>query len=178
MKRFTDAGRRAVADKNWYAALSLALTIPDICGSLEEPGTGKTAKRYIRWCRKWIEPKVTIGSSGNERVFLSAEDCFQLRNSLIHSGTSEIMENKRTILDRMEFFESGPHLNWIEGNSVNGVMQPNFLQLRADMFSCMMFDAADEWDASVENDPRIQAEKAKLLVIHPAGTAIGGILFG
>jgi hypothetical protein len=35
MKRFTDAGRRALRDNNLYAALSLALTIPDICGSLE-----------------------------------------------------------------------------------------------------------------------------------------------
>jgi len=29
MKRFTEAGRRAIADKNGYAALSLALMIPD-----------------------------------------------------------------------------------------------------------------------------------------------------
>jgi hypothetical protein len=48
MKRFTDAGRRAIADKNDYAALSLALMIPDICGSLEDPGPGKSQERYER----------------------------------------------------------------------------------------------------------------------------------
>jgi hypothetical protein len=30
MKRFTDAGRRAIKDDNLYSALSLALTMPDI----------------------------------------------------------------------------------------------------------------------------------------------------
>ena len=48
MNRFTDAGRRAIEDKNDYAALSLALMIPDICGSLEDPGPGKSRERYER----------------------------------------------------------------------------------------------------------------------------------
>ena len=46
MKRFTDAGRQALRDKNFYAALSSALIIPDVCGSLENPGAGRI-KREI-----------------------------------------------------------------------------------------------------------------------------------
>ena len=178
MKRFADAGRKAVADQNWYAALSLALTIPDICGSLEDPGPGKSEKRYVRWCRQWLEPKVTGGPPGYEKVFLSAEDCYQLRNSLIHSGSVEIAQKRRVVLDRMEFFESGSHLNWVEGMVVNGEKQPNFLQMRADLFSETMFVAAEEWDASVADNSQIQSEKARLLVIHPLGTTIGGVKFG
>ncbi|MCA3396798.1 MAG: hypothetical protein INF85_14280, partial [Roseomonas sp.] len=101
MRRFSDAGRMAIAAQNYYAALSLALMIPDICGSLEDPGTGKSQKRYERWFSKWAEPKFTH----NGRIFLSSSDCFQLRCSLIHSGSTEIDAKKRDVLERIEFFD-------------------------------------------------------------------------
>ena len=37
MQRFTSAIEQALADKNWYGALTLALTLPDICGKMENP---------------------------------------------------------------------------------------------------------------------------------------------
>jgi hypothetical protein len=61
---------------------------------------------------------------------------------------------------------------------LNGVLQPAYLQLNAGRFCLDVFDAVDKWDSSVENDDAIQAEKAKLLVIHSAGTNIGGFLYG
>ena len=176
MKRFTDAGRMAIAAQNHYAALSLALMIPDICGSLEDPGTGKSQKRYERWFSKWAEPKFTISG----KPYLSSSECFQLRCSLIHSGSTEIAANKGVVLQRIEFFDdSAPaHLVRFEGNTINGVKQPNILVLVASKFSETMYQAADEWDAASANEPSIQAEKTKLTVIHSNGIAMHGILFG
>ena len=176
MKRFTDAGRMAIAAKNHYAALSLALMIPDICGSLEDPGTGKSQKRYERWFSKWAEPKFTVSGE----IFLSSSDCFQLRCSLIHSGSTEINTKKRDKLDRIEFFDdSAPgHLVWLSDNTYNGVKQPAVLVLAASEFSETMYQAADEWDAASANEPSIQAEKTKLTVIRSKGIAMHGVLFG
>ena len=175
MKRFTDAGRMAIAAKNHYAALSLALMIPDICGSLEDPGTGKSQKRYERWFSKWAEPKFTH----NGKIFLSSSDCFQLRCSLIHSGSTEIAANKRDVLQRIEFFDDSAlmHLCWLEDIIVNGVKRPNTLVLVASEFSETMYQAADEWDAALANDPSIQALKTNLTVIHSKGIAMHGIQF-
>lgn len=180
MQRFTEAGRRAVADENWYAALTTALIIPEICGSIEQPGPGKSRKRYEDWCRIWLQPEFTseVGASQEVHIFLSAEDLYQARCSVIHSGTAEIEEKMRDKIDRFEFFSHGGHMNMVGGGSVNGVPQPRYLQLRVDMFCQTVFTAADTWDASVVADPVIQAEKAKLLVIHPPGTIIGGIQWG
>jgi hypothetical protein len=176
MKRFTDAGRKSIKDDNLYSALSIALMIPDICGSLEDPGPGKSKARYITWYTKWVLPKFTsgIGPSRTTTVFISADDCFQLRCSLIHSGSAEIEPGKQSALDRFIFFDktSGSHLNLFSNVLVDGVKM-SFLQLRADAFSETMFAAADEWDAAVEKDAKIQAEKAKLLVIRSAGFTIG-----
>jgi hypothetical protein len=182
MKRFTDAGRQAIKEDNLYAALSLALTIPDICGSLEDPGPGKSQKRYERWFAKWASPKFMGASMHGQppRVYVSASDCYQLRCSLIHSGSGEIDPKKQDILSEFVFFDklAGVHLIWIEGNIVNGVTQSSFLQLKADLFSEDMFKSAEEWDDAVAADPKVQAEKAKLLVIRSKGFAMGGVSFG
>ena len=90
----------------------------------------------------------------------------------------EIEKKRRRSLDRFEFFTGGSHMNYVSGNTVNGVEQQNYLQLRVDNFCTTIFDAADEWDVTVTDDPVIQAEKAKLLVIHQPGTTIGGIRWG
>lgn len=174
MKRFTDAGRQAIADDNFFAGLSLALIIPEICGSLEDPGPNKSKCRYERWFRKWAEPKF----SGPIGVIVSAEDCYQLRCSLFHSGTTEIAPEKVTLIERFVFFDkTDAHLTTVIGNVVGGVRQKNFVQLSADKFSETMYSCAEEWDASVACDKAIQAGKDMLLKIHPKGKVIGPIRF-
>jgi hypothetical protein len=153
MKRFTDAGRQALADKNNYAALSLALMIPDICGSMEDPGPNRTQRRYKKWFKQWAEPKF-----GN---LLSAEECYRLRNSMIHSGSAE----------SMFVFLVGPkasHLMRQEFNVINGVPAPKRLVLEVSRFCETIYQAADEWDrdSAVNLNPVVRKEKAKLLVIR------------
>ncbi len=180
MKRFTDAGRQAIKDDNLYAALSLALTLPDICGSLEDPGPGKSQQRYERWCKRWLEPKFLSGIdpvSKKPMIFVQAKDVFQLRCSLIHSGSSEIDAARRTDIDKFIFFDkmTGAHLNVFRNCTFNGV-QANLVQLKADLFSEEMFKAVDEWDVAVTGDSKIQSEKAKLLLIHSKGATIHGVV--
>jgi hypothetical protein len=165
MKRFTDAGRNAIKQGNLYASLSLALMIPDICASLEDPGPDKSQARYERRCRQWVEPKFTRPARGPmpSQIFISAEDCYQIRCSLIHSGSAEIAANRQKVLSRFEFFDqtTNTHLNWFEGNTINGVKQSNYLQLKAKLFSEEMFKAADEWDSAMASNTNVQAEKSE-----------------
>jgi hypothetical protein len=172
MKRFTDAGRAAINAGNLYAGLTIALTMPDVCASLEDPGPGKSKARFIRWTDKWAVPRFTsfVGPNKTKHVFLDAEDLYQLRCSLIHSGSSEIVADKRRAIRKAEFFDdsTGNHMNQIN----------DFLQLQASDFSRELFAAADEWDAAVACDEAIQRKKKKLLKIHTAGAVIQGIRFG
>lgn len=181
MKRFTDAGRLATKEGNLYAALSLALTLPDICASLEDP-KGKSKERYERWCKQWLEPKFTTPALGRfpEKIFVSAQDCYQLRCALLHSGSAEIPPEKQDVLTRFEIFDetAGGHLTWVEGNSINGVKEPSYLALKANLFSEEIFKAVDEWDAAKANDEAIKIEKKKLLRIRTKGEAIGPVKFG
>lgn len=182
MKRFTDAGRACLTSDNLYSALSLALMLPDICGSLEDPGPNKSKARYERWCKKWIEPLHAKMAKPGEMAepFLPASECYQLRCGIIHSGSADIPAEKQKDIATFAFFDdsANAHYIYVGGNVINGVTQPTVLQLNARKFSEEMYDAVDRWDASVVGDEAIQAEKKKLLAIHSTGTMISGVRIG
>ncbi|MDW9447221.1 hypothetical protein GOA58_05905 [Sinorhizobium meliloti] len=172
MKRFTVAGRNAISAKNWYAGLSLALTLPDICASLEDPGPNKSAKRYIAWCEKWLKSR--FGQH------LSAADIYQLRCSLVHSGSAEIKSDKVKDYSDFEFFDdtTGSHLNFFKSVISDDTEYGNFIQLSAENFSLTVFDAVDEWESSIKGNQAILKEKEKLISIRSSGYSRGPITFG
>jgi hypothetical protein len=158
MRRFTEAGRLAVKSHNWYAALSLALMIPDICGTLEEPGTRDVGERYRKWCGGWFVPQYKSINEGRETILLSAQDCYQLRCSLIHSGSDIINPKRRDTIDRVKFVDptNGSHLAKMDG----------VLHLRADRFSEEMYLAAEKWDDAKRENKEVQSQKERLLNIY------------
>lgn len=69
--RYLDSIIKSLESKNWYAALFMALVIPDICGALEHPNKNSPA-RYVDWYNKYMLPKYssTIGALHEPHVFL------------------------------------------------------------------------------------------------------------
>jgi hypothetical protein len=173
-----------VASKNFHAALTIALILPDICASIENPGTGKSKDRYESWFRKWAEPKFRPSFGGDETKpsFITAANCYQIRCSLLHSGTAEIEKSKITDLARFEFFDdtTGAHLIHCVNVTLNGENIGGFLQLKASIFAEAIFDSVDEWDIETNKDISIIEQKSKLLQIRTRGFSIGGnaIVFG
>lgn len=76
----------------YFAALALALTLPDICGKAEYPEEKSTRKRYIEWYDKHIGAfeKCPTREGELEMPYLSGEVVYSLRNSLLHQGTPNI----------------------------------------------------------------------------------------
>jgi hypothetical protein len=69
-------------------------------------------------------------------TWISAGVCYQLRCSLIHSGTAEMDKGKISV-DEIVFFNNsaGGHLAHFGGNVVDGVAQPTVTTLNAERFS-------------------------------------------
>lgn len=80
------------------AGLSLALTLPDICGKAFYQGL-KPSERYIKWFDEYIgqyehdEEHVRIGIP-----YLSGELVYSLRNSILHQGNPNIDGKKFGII--------------------------------------------------------------------------------
>lgn len=82
----------------YFAALSLALALPDICGRAEYPELASSSKkRYIKWYDEnigeyEIPPKQS--ETDEDMPHLSGEIVYQLRCSLLHQGAPNIDKEK------------------------------------------------------------------------------------
>jgi hypothetical protein len=172
MRRFTDSGREAIKGGNLYAALALALVVPDICSQSETPKE-KVGDRYRRWFRRWAEPKFSheVGPDKERTVFLSAQDCYLLRCSLLHAGSAELEAASATV-QKFIFCDPkvGAHMNLL---NISG---KTYLQLMANKFCDELFDSAEEWDKANQGDSTIQGRKSKLLSIKSAGDSVDGLI--
>lgn len=78
------------------AAFYMALTLPDICGKLEYPSE-KPSKRYILWFDEYIgnyeqSPFAKEDPSWADMPYMSGENMYKIRCSLLHAGTNDLGE--------------------------------------------------------------------------------------
>lgn len=105
---FVDAARRAAADDNWFAALPLALTLPDICAAVDDPGPNKSRARYVAWWdaymagRYWVKPDEDEEPQWEPFTYMPGADAYALRCAYLHSGTDNL-DGRDTIHQRIRF---------------------------------------------------------------------------
>lgn len=150
----------AIKNENWYAALFICLTVPDICSSLETPSS-KSRKRYVNWFKKYLNNKY--------KGYLSGDDCYSLRCSYFHEGTNVIEhQSAREILDKFVFLPRGSHCNLISNCNFDGDVddRKNILQLSVEAFCEDMIEAARKWLIDVRSKQEIQERISKMLKIE------------
>jgi hypothetical protein len=109
MERFLTSIERSIATENWYAAITLALTMPDICGWLEDQSKG-SRQRYTEWFDKYLLQKYKKVIVGSDITFLTGGDCYALRCSFLHEGAEDITRQRaREVLSRIIFDFTGSH---------------------------------------------------------------------
>lgn len=171
MKHLTDAVRTSILHGNWYSALTLALTLPDICSKIDEPSEKLSKKRYTRWVENYFTPKYVHVMPGyspergpfkEEVTFLSPADFYALRCSVIHEGSDSVMEQKaREALDRFQFIAPPP-----DGGSIHCNLLGTHLQLQVDKFCEDVCAAVDQWNAGILEGSAQAQRVSELMVIR------------
>jgi hypothetical protein len=162
IRRFTDAIEQALVTHNYYAALALGLTMPDVCGKIQAPTVSSKA-RYRAWFKKYMQPQYTRVAGGKKHVFLSAEDAYALRCSYLHAGSDSISNQRiRKALTSFHFTEPGSDGGTWHRNQKNSV-----LQLQVDIFCREMCEAVGRWTQDMASDAGAQDRMTMLLEIHP-----------
>ena len=88
---------KALDNNAYFAALTLALTLPDICGKAAYSNK-TTRRRYIDWVDEYISIFEQCPCEDCEKrpsPHLTGEVIYSLRNSMLHQGTPNI--NSREI---------------------------------------------------------------------------------
>lgn len=155
MDHLTQAVESALQQENWYAALSLSLTLPDICSKIDEPDA-HTSKRFPRWVNKYFSPKYTRlmpdysperGSFREEHVFLSGKDFYALRCAVLHEGSDSIVNQSA-----QEALESFTFVAPLPGLFVHCNQSHKRLQLQVDNFCADVCEAVRVWAAQMPGD--------------------------
>lgn len=105
VEQIIDDVKRALDIKAYFAALTLTLTLPDICGKAQYPEAG-VGKRYIDWYDEHIGKYEQCPCEHCKEVhmpYLSGEVIYSLRNSMLHQGTPNISSIKNTA-NKIDFF--------------------------------------------------------------------------
>lgn len=164
MQHLIEATEQAVRARNWYAALTLALAMPDICGRLVDPRIRSKA-RYKSWFTNYVQPKYShaIGTDREVIVFLGASDCYALRCAMLHEGDFDVAgQPAKEVLSRFQFREPP------EDGCLHGNLDGEMLQLQVDVFCSDVCDAVRAWLLDVALNSEIQGRMLKLARILPA----------
>jgi hypothetical protein len=176
MRAFTESVRKALADENWHAALTVALTLPDICGKVPASGQASST-RYIAWMRKYLMPRYSrIGVSysipGMPRPpAITAENFYALRCAYLHEGRDEITEQRiRQLLNKFRFVAPDPLRGMSEHCNIVDSHGTVSLVLRVDTFCSEICEGVETWLKDISSDDAAQKRLDSLLEVYPPFT--------
>lgn len=97
--------KKALDNDCLWTALSLTLSIPDICGKMSYPNE-KPKDRFIKWFDEYLGQyeKFPIKKDEIEMPYLNGKLFFQLRCAFFHEGTNNVEGNKTSFdLESFQF---------------------------------------------------------------------------
>ncbi len=96
-----DSIRDALKKECWIPALALALTLPDVCGSIAYPdmvnnrGRRLSKKQYMTWFKDYVEHRFADHTGFDEsgkalHAYFNADMCYQLRCEVLHASNDDV----------------------------------------------------------------------------------------
>ena len=149
---------------NYYSALVVAFTLPDITSKLQCPNQ-YTKKRYVKWFEDYMQKdyKRIVGVGSKEVVFLTGEDFYALRCSMLHQGETEIINQQaRKHLSNFIFIKPDQNTN----NIIHRNMTKDVLQLQVDKFCEEIIEGTDKWLEQYKDNSDINDKAKDLIDIH------------
>ncbi|MFI1956133.1 hypothetical protein ACH437_30565 [Streptomyces xinghaiensis] len=162
MDGFINGLDRSLQEENWYAALAMSLTLPDICVKASDLSKRTTGPKYAVWFDENVGHKYRrpVGADRQIHVFLSGNDCYALRCAFLHAGSADISaERIRETLGRFYFCMPGRLNNRWHLNQRNDA-----LILMVDEFAADVLEAARLWWERLEPARRDAARRTHLVL--------------
>jgi hypothetical protein len=157
--------RKAIEAKLYYLALSVTLSVPDICSTLELTWKPKdrikdVGPRYRKWCGRYLIPQYGV---------FTAEDCWALRGGVLHNG--RLFGHPSEQYDRLVFTLPGRNMYDECVSRDNAGIPGSALQLDLVTFCERMTIAARRFLAETATNPVVQQNLNNLVRYRPNGIA-------
>lgn len=162
MNRFVASIKRSLETENWYAALAMALVLPDICGRLEDPKK-RSQERYEAWFGKYLAARYSNDFFGEGFTFLTGSDCYALRCAMLHEGKDDVQSQKaKDVVSRFAFTVAGSHLCKFD----------SVLLLDVRAFCTDICAGVEAWSVEFSEVPDVKARISELLVVQTSGFSV------
>ncbi len=175
--QFTKSIEDSLISKNYFAALIMALTLPDICCSLEDENRRTSGKKYARWFEKYVGHHYIshIGLDQVKTTFLSGEECFALRCSYLHKGTNNI-EDEKIIKD---YESKSVKIEFMAEMTSDCLKLNNILLLKLETFCYRIIEGVNNWLQDSKGNSHITSHMREIPKIHTEGfSPIPGVFIG
>lgn len=155
MKEFLEQIRIGLQANLYYLSLFAALAIPDICGAIVSENGIASPDKYKDWFNKYAARKY--------EGFLTAEDCYLFRCSLLHQGSSQ---HPKSGYSRILFVEPSATTNVFHCNILNDA-----LNIDVRIFCNDIIEGAKIWLQRYENTELYKRNYDKFMRRYPNGLA-------
>lgn len=109
IEKLIEECEKALEYNLYFAALNIALTLPDICGKAAFPNEKSNKIRYINWYDEYIGNTLKLPSSQDQTYnfpYASGKIVYNLRCSILHQGNPNISLDKCKITDFSLIYET------------------------------------------------------------------------
>ncbi|MCK4096449.1 hypothetical protein HCY64_10390 [Acinetobacter radioresistens] len=161
MQQYLDSIRLSLATKNYFGAIAMALTLPDICASIEAENNETSREKYCAWFDSYLsqEYKIPADDWSEEKVLFSAKECYAARCSFLHQGTNITSHQK--VLKGVE--KAAPSVSFMKDTIISKVSRNDHeVTLDVDSFCQNMINAVNKWIEDNKNNEIICDKIAKL----------------
>ena len=139
--------------KNYYTALFVTLTIPDICGALASSNGMASGNKYAEWFNDCVAHKHFAWG----KQWLTGEDCYQIRCAMLHQGRSD---RPKISYSSVRFMIKQPNTAIVGGIILikdealkDKALKDKTLYIDLLQFCQNIVQSAYDWLEEVENDP-------------------------
>ncbi len=159
--------RRALEARLYYVALSVSLSLPDICSALEKsPGHEryrKTEARYVDWCERYL---------AKQFANLTPEDCWVLRGGVVHNAML-VKGRHSAVYDRIIFTLPNPWGIAIHDQVMDRLVGTDAKVIQLDLvtFCNQLVEAAERWYIEKLQDDIVAASLPDVVRLRPNGLA-------
>lgn len=153
MRDFLAQIKKGLDENLYFLSLFSALAIPDLCGAMGSNNGKASAKKYKTWFNKYVAPKYN--------TFLSGDDCYYFRCSLLHQGSSQ---HNRSNYKRVLFVEPSTTTNIFHNN-----VMKNALNIDVKIFCKDLISGAEKWLKENENTDLYKKNCDKFMRRYPNG---------
>ena len=174
IQQFIESINMSLKQDNYFSAIIVSLILPDICSKIEYNDIQRTTKRYKKWISEYMQP--TLDSKVSNIKYLTPENIYELRCSMVHEGTSNPSNQKgfkKDIDTSTELDELIPYVNSVgweaiafANSQIHGSNKyKNSLFVDIDYFCNQIIKSVEYWISSWDNKDELNNLQVDLFSI-------------